>query len=102
MKPSATAPAGVTTPAAGVMTTRPARMPEAMPRAVALRCWTASMQIQASAAAAAAACVTASACAVFSPLDRELPALKPNQPTQSRPTPIITMTRLLGCMAVPG
>ena len=77
-------------------------MPDAMPRPVALRCCTASMQTHASAPAAAATWVTVSACAVFTPLESELPALKPNQPTHSRPTPIITMTRLLGCIAVRG
>src|SRR6185503_9044584 len=94
----AMAPAGCTTPAAGVTATKPASMPEANPKAVGFPAWNASINIHANAPAAAAACVAVNACAVANPLDTELPALNPNQPTQSRPAPMSTITMLLGRM----
>ena len=50
------------------------------------------MQIHVRAPAAAAIWVMAKAWPVFNPLSTELPALKPNQPTQSRPAPIMVIT----------
>ena len=60
------------------------------------------MMIQVRAPAAAAVWVAVRAWAVARLLDTALPALKPNQPTHSRPAPIRVMTRLLGWKAVCG
>src|SRR5665811_2002478 len=94
--PRIIAPYGCTTPAAGVTETNPARIPEAKPRAVAFPWCILSIRIQDKAPEAAATCVAVRACAVLSPEEMLLPALKPNQPTQRRPAPSIVMTILLG------
>ncbi len=59
--PNIIAPPGMTSPAAGVMTTRPARIPETSPSEVAFLWNTASKIIQVNAPDAAAVCVTVSA-----------------------------------------
>src|SRR5262249_15821421 len=85
---------GPTNPAAGVIATRPATAPEIAPRAPARPFLMRSATLQLKAAAAAAKCVATNALAA-SPLDaRALPALKPNQPTQSRQAPIKLSPRL--------
>src|SRR3569833_263213 len=83
-RPMISAPTGPTKPEAGVMATRPATAPEAMPSTLGLPWLSHSLSIQARAAAAAE------------------PALKPNQPTQSIEAPITVSTRLCGGMAVVG
>ena len=102
MAPRSMAPYGLTTPAAGVMATSPAKMPETNPSEVALRKTMASMMIHVSAPLAADICVMVNARAVSSPLCTVEPALKPNQPTQRSPAPISVMTRLFGFIAVFG
>ena len=78
---------GVTKPAAGVMQTRPATTPEQVPRMVGLPRKIHSMAAQVSPPAAAAKCVAAKALAARPPAFKALPALKPNQPTQSSAAP---------------
>src|SRR5687768_11709023 len=87
---------GVTKPAAGVTTTRPATMPETQPSALGLPFMTHSAAAHEKPAAAAAKWVEANAEADSVPADRALPALKPNQPTQSRPAPTMLSTTLCG------
>ena len=79
---------GPTKPEAGVIATRPATAPEAMPSTEGLPCDSHSANIQARAAAAVAIWVTAMAIPA-APLEATaLPALKPNQPTHSSEAPI--------------
>src|SRR5690606_36570125 len=87
-RPMANAPAGPTVPAAGVMATRPATTPDAMPRALGLRWVIHSANIQASAAAAVAIWVTSMAMPAVSSAAAAEPALKPNQPIHSMAAPI--------------
>src|SRR5688500_2802136 len=90
---------GVTKPAAGVMTTRPATAPEIAPKTVGLPPLIHSMNIQPSVAAAAAKWVLMNALLASGPALKALPALKPNQPTHSRAAPITLITTLWGGMA---
>src|SRR5437899_3481360 len=93
---------GFTKPLAGVMATSPATHPEIPPRTLGLPVWIHSAASQASAAAAAPKWVATKAL-VASPLAaRALPALKPNQPTQSRQAPMKLSTRLCGFTGVLG
>src|SRR3954468_16897861 len=87
---------GVTNPAAGVMTTRPATAPEIAPSTVGLPPLTHSTSSQPSVAAAAAKCVQMNALLASDPALSALPALNPNQPTHSRAAPITLMTTLCG------
>ncbi len=87
---------GVTKPAAGVMQTRPATAPEAAPRSVGLPDRIHSAAIQPRVAAAAAVLVLRKAVAASSPDETALPALNPNQPTQSSEAPIAEKARLCG------
>src|SRR5688572_6325889 len=87
---------GVTNPAAGVMTTRPATAPEIAPRTVGLPVLIHSMNIQPSVAAAAAKCVVTIALLASAPALSALPALNPNHPTHSSAAPITEMTTLCG------
>src|SRR5437868_12481950 len=96
MSPMIVALAGVTKPEAGVTTTRPATMPETVPRALGLPFMNHSATAQEKPAAAAAKCVAAKADVARPPAATALPALKPNQPTQSRPAPVMLSTTLCG------
>ena len=78
------APLGSTKPEAGVMATRPATAPEAMPSTLGLPWTSHSENIQASAAMAVAICVTAMAMPAEPLAATAEPALKPNQPTHSK------------------
>ena len=60
------------------------------------------MTIQVKAAAAAAVLVATKALAARPPEVRALPALKPNQPNQSRPAPITTMRDIVGFHGILG
>src|SRR3954451_5210507 len=79
-----------TYPAAGVIATRPATMPEAAPRFVGCPSRIHSTTTQARPAAAAAKKVLRNACAAW-PLEASAdPALTPNQPNHRIPVPIMT------------
>src|SRR5207302_3070897 len=96
--PMMTAGVGITKPDAGVMATRPATAPEAMPSTLGFPLTVHSMNIQASAAAAVAICVTAIAIPARPSAATAEPALKPNHPTHSSDAPITVNTRLCGAM----
>src|SRR5450631_185273 len=96
---------GCTKPAAGVITTRPATTPEPKPRALGLPEWIHSAIIQERPAAAGAMVVVAKARPANPPAASEVltpttaePALNPNQPNQSRPTPSRVKGRLWGAI----
>src|SRR5262245_7513393 len=93
---------GVTNPEAGVMPTKPATAPEMPPNSVGLPCFSHSITSQPSTAAAAPKCVATNALDARPPAATALPALKPNQPTQSKHAPIVLMTRLCGANGVFG
>ncbi|MCY1286502.1 hypothetical protein D9M69_369710 [compost metagenome] len=86
-RPITIAPIGPQVPAAGVMATRPATTPEAMPRALGLPWVIHSANIQPSAAAAVATWVTSMAMPALPLAAAAEPALKPNQPTHSSAAP---------------
>src|SRR5260370_27375123 len=92
----ATAASGVTYPAAGVIATRPATSPEAMPSAVGLPRWRHSTTIHPSAPPAAPRCVVTNASDATYPDDGALPALKPNHPNHKMPAPVSVIVRLWG------
>ena len=103
----ASAPRMLTAPAAGVMATRPATMPEAAPRVVALPCSTFSTTSQPRIAAIVARVVLAKvrpvsarnwSLASRSSLKTIEPTLKPYQPTHSRAAPSMVRVRLCGRM----
>ena len=85
-----------TKPEAGVMVASPATMPEATPSTLGLPFCHHSQNAQLSAAAEAEKCVAAKALVASLPALTALPALKPNQPTQSKPVPIRLSTTLCG------
>src|SRR3569833_3368162 len=86
-RPMSSAPTGPTKPEAGVMATRPATAPEAMPSTLGLPWLSHSLNIQARAAVAVAICVTAIAKPAVPLAATAEPALKPIQPTQSIEAP---------------
>src|SRR3970282_1845030 len=88
-----------TKPRAGVIATRPATAPEAAPSAEALPRAMDSASSQDRTAAAVATMVLRNAAAATPVASRLEPALKPNQPTQSRHAPIMVSGRLCGGMA---
>ena len=96
--PMTNAPLGSTKPAAGVIATRPAMAPDAMPSRLGLPLATHSTSIHATAADAAPICVTAKAIPARLPAASAEPALNPNQPTHSREVPIRVRTRLWGAI----
>src|SRR6185437_2295325 len=98
MRPSTSAPIGPAKPEAGVTATRPATAPEQMPSSDGLPLVTHSESNQDSAAAAVATMVLTKASAVVPLASRFDPALKPNQPTQSRDAPIIVMVSECGAI----
>src|ERR1700736_1932943 len=92
--PMAKAPMGPTKPEAGVMATRPATAPEQAPTTVGLPFSDHSTSIQVKAATAVAIWVTNIAMPACMPAETAEPALKPNQPTQSREAPMKVSTML--------
>ncbi len=86
-RPITSAPIGPAVPAAGVMATRPATTPDAMPRALGLPWVIHSANIQARAAAAVAIWVTSMAIPAVPLAAAAEPALKPNQPIHSMAAP---------------
>src|SRR5215475_711426 len=92
--PMITAPSGPTDPAAGVIVARPATRPVTVPTRPGRPNFAHSMPIQTRAAVEAERCVTSIAFPADCPAERAEPALKPYQPTQSSPAPIITSTGL--------
>src|SRR5262249_62429689 len=95
-KPISKAAIGPTKPAAGVIATNPATAPEIAPSALGLPLRNHSAVIHPRAAVAAAKCVATKALVARLPAESALPALKPNQPTQSRQAPIKLRTTLCG------
>src|SRR6187401_2644682 len=98
------APLVFTKPQAGVITTRPATIPEQNPRILGLPLINHSAIAQTKPAVAAASVVVVKAFAAMLSAPSALPALKPYQPTQSIPVPIIHMTMLwggIGCLGKP-
>src|SRR5437879_6540834 len=93
---------GFTKPDAGVIATSPATAPEMPPSMLGLPECSHSAAIHASAAVAAAKCVATNALVASPDAERALPALNPNQPTQSRHAPMVLSTRLCGFMASDG
>src|SRR3954468_9493676 len=87
---------GLTNPAAGVITTSPATAPEIAPRTVGFPVLSHSANIHPSVAAAAAKCVAMKALLARPVALSALPALNPNQPTQSSAAPITLSTTLCG------
>ena len=81
-----------------MIATRPATAPERTPSTLGLPRRAHSTNIQASAAAAVAIWVTAIAMPAVALAASAEPALKPNQPTQSRDAPITLKVRLCGAM----
>ena len=79
---------GPTAPEAGVMATKPATAPDAIPKTLGLPWSSHSLNIHPNAAAAVAICVTAIAIPAVPSAANSLPALKPNQPTHSMDAPI--------------
>src|SRR5579875_903309 len=102
MRPIQSAPMGVTKPEAGVMPTRPATAPEMPPRAEGLPLRIRSAASQPRAADAAAKWVLTKAEVARLLAARAEPALKPNQPTQSRQAPMKLRTTECGGMAFCG
>src|SRR5215468_11124825 len=90
------APVEFTNPHAGVITTRPATAPEQYPSTLALPLKIFSIDAQVNAATAVANVVVIKALAAIPSAATALPALKPYQPTQSIPVPIIQSTMLCG------
>src|ERR1035437_3550673 len=88
--PITNAPGMPTNPAAGVIATKPATAPVLTPTTVGLLSINQSIMNHVKAAAAAAICVTIRAFPASPSAASPLPALNPNQPTQSKPAPITT------------
>src|SRR5207247_652762 len=97
--PMMTAPVGLTNPQAGVITTRPATAPEQKPSTLGLPLATHSAIGQTNDATAVAIVVVVKALAAMPSAATALPALKPYQPTQSIPVPIMQITMLWGAMS---
>ena len=96
ISPISTAESGCTKPAAWVTVASPATAPETAPSALGLPLRIHSAAPQAMAPAAAANCVLTKAEVASGPAPSALPALKPNQPTHSRPAPMKQRTMLCG------
>src|SRR5262247_4812587 len=92
--PIASEPSGPTKPDAGVIATRPATAPVAMPMTVGLPRIIHSTIIQVNAAAEVAMCVTSMAMPACNPAVTAEPALKPNQPTHNSEAPMKVSTML--------
>ena len=85
--PIAKAPIGPTSPEAGVIAAKPAMAPVTAPKTLAFPCFTFSHKDQTIVAVAAEMCVTTNVWAAPPSATNPLPALNPNQPTQSIPVP---------------
>src|SRR5579859_2521633 len=85
-----------TNPEAGVMVASPAIIPDAAPSTLGLPLCRHSTSAQLNAPAAAEKCVAANALVASVPAVSALPALNPNQPTQSNPVPMSESTTLCG------
>src|SRR5512140_721668 len=94
--PIAIAPPSPTKPEAGVTVASPATAPVMIPRTLARPWRHRSTTLQARAAVAAETCVAASVQPAVPLAASVLPALKPNQPTQSIPAPTTERVRLCG------
>src|SRR5216110_3768054 len=92
--PIMSAPAGVTNPQAGVMTTKPATAPEQKPRTLGLPLASHSAMGQTNEATAVASVVVVKALAAMTSAATALPALNPYHPTHSMPVPTMHRTRL--------
>src|ERR1700732_4608958 len=90
---------GPTKPAAGVIATRPATAPETAPSTLGFPLRIHSAALHPTTAAAVAKCVATKALVAKLPAANALPALNPNQPTQSRQAPIKLSTTLCGGIA---
>src|SRR5512133_1791772 len=90
---------GPTKPDPGVIATSPATAPLAAPSTVGLPRRIQSIASQDNVAAAVATCVATNADVAKPSAASALPALKPNQPTQSRPAPITLNGKLCGGIA---
>ena len=88
------APMGPTLPEAGVMVAKPATIPVTIPTRPGFPVFFHSINIQTKLAVAADKCVTNIAIPALSFAAAALPALNPNQPTQSMQAPIITIPGL--------
>src|SRR5579864_515156 len=87
---------GLTNPAAGVIATSPATEPEIPPSTLGLPLRIHSAAAHPIAAAAAAKWVATKALVARLPAANALPALNPNQPTQSKHAPMKLSTTLWG------
>src|SRR4029453_1869505 len=90
------APMGETDEQDGVMATKPATMPDAAPREVAWPSRMRSVRSQLKQAAPVATMVFTQTTEAELLAATAEPALKPNQPNQSRPAPSMTKVRLCG------
>src|SRR5689334_858151 len=91
-----TADETLTKPAPGVITTRPATMPEQKPSTLGWPLTIHSATAQTKPATAAAIVVVANAFEAMASAPSAEPALKPYQPTQSMPVPTIQSTMECG------
>src|SRR5438445_2981234 len=96
IRPPNIAPSGETDAQAGVIATRPATAPEAAPRVLNVPCWIFSAISQPIIAVQVATWVLMNTIDAWPLAPSALPALKPNQPNHSRPTPSITNGTLCG------
>src|SRR5581483_7127752 len=87
---------GETNPDAGVIATSPATAPEAAPTVDGLPVWAHEISAHVTAAIPVATCVAMKALVAFDAAAAAEPALKPNQPVQSRAAPSTTREMLCG------
>src|SRR5262245_18374958 len=95
-RPMKMAGIGLTKPDAGVIATKPATAPEIPPSTLGFPLFIHSASTHPRAAAAAPKCVATKALVASPEAATALPALNPNQPTQSKQAPIKLSTRLCG------
>src|SRR5437667_8877697 len=93
-----TAPVAAIYPQAGVITTSPATAPEQKPSTLGLPRSAYSSMAHVNEATAVASVVVVNAFAAIPSGASALPALKPYQPTQSKPVPTMHSTMLCGAM----
>src|SRR3989339_226189 len=87
---------GPTKPAAGVIATKPANMPDSAPKTEGFLIRIHSAKVQLNRPAAADRNVVTRALGAKPPLERALPALNPNQPNHKRAPPIKVNSKLWG------
>src|SRR5512137_2717746 len=102
VSPMQNAAGTLTKPDAGVIVASPATMPDAAPSTLDFPLSNHSIAAQLNAAAAAEKWVAANALVASPPALTALPALNPNQPTQSKPVPISESTTLCGIIGACG